>query len=480
MTVPVLVWLRDDLRLADNPALHAAAVSGRPVLPVYVLDELSPGRWRLGGAARWWLHHSLAALDASLRAVGSRLVLRRGRADVVLREVVAASGADRVFWNRRYEPWALALDKRLKAELGEAGIEVRSGNARLGHEPWEVQQQAGGPYKVYTPYARAWLAKDPPGPPLPAPARLEAPERWPDSEVLDSWSLLPTRPDWSGGLRETWQPGERAALAQLDRFLAAALAGYGLGRDRPDRPATSRLSPHLRFGELGPRQVLAAIERVIADGQVAPEQAFAYKRQLVWRDFAYHTLWHAPDLPERALRAEFERFPWRDDAAGRAAWRHGRTGFPIVDAGMRELRTTGWMHNRVRMIVGSFLTKDLLIPWQDGADWFWDELVDADLANNAMGWQWVAGCGIDAAPYFRIFNPVSQGEKFDPQGHYVARWVPELAALGPAWIHKPWQAPEDELARAGIRLGETYPRPIVDHALARRRALDAYQSLRTS
>lgn len=461
-----LVWFRQDLRLADNPALVAAAASGRPVLPVYILDESLP--WSPGAASRWWLGRSLAALSRDLAKCGMPLILRRGRAAEVIDELVAAAGVSSVVWNRVYEPSAVARDTQIKTRLKARGIAVESFNAAALVEPWEL----GKPYQVFTPFWRALQGRGGPPRPVPVPKKLVPTAASIDSEDLASWKLEPTAPDWAGGLREAWTPGEGGAAERLDAFVGHA-NDYKHGRDRPDREETSRLSPHLHFGEIGPRQVWHAV------ATRAPE-AEAFLRELAWREFSLHLLHRTSDLPEQPLRPAFAEFPWRDDDAQLRSWQKGLTGYPIVDAGMRQLWQTGWMHNRVRMVAASFLVKHLLLPWQAGERWFWDTLVDADLANNAASWQWVAGCGADAAPYFRIFNPMLQGAKFDPAGDYVRRFVPELARLPASHIHAPWTASDAMLADAGVRLGETYPRPIVDHAAARARALSAFKTLKAA
>ena len=474
MTTPLLLWLRDDLRLADHPAVHAAAQSGAPVLPVYVLDDETPGQRPMGGAARWWLHGSLDALDRRLEARGSRLTLRRGAAEAALPSLAAETGAKAVLWTRSYEPEMQARDRRVDAALRQRGVEPNSVSGNLLIEPGTLVTQGGGPFKVFTPFWKALRARCRPGSPRPLPERLAAPQSWPGTDRLDAWGLQPKRPDWATGFR-IWTPGEAGAAERLARFLDGGLQGYAAGRDRPDRPGTSQLSPHLRFGELSAAQLWRAVEDAVARGAAPASDGEACLRELGWREFCRHLLFHFSDLPKAPWRAEFRRFPWRDDPAALKAWQLGQTGYPIVDAGMRELWATGWMHNRVRMIAASFLTKHLLIPWQEGEAWFWDTLVDADAANNAANWQWVAGSGADAAPYFRIFNPVLQGERFDPQGDYVRRWVPELSRLPAPDIHRPWTS--DGLRSAGVILGKTYPEPIVDHAAARRRALAAYARL---
>ena len=461
-----IVWFRSDLRLSDNPALIKALESGRPVVPVFLLDEETDGVRRLGAASRWWLHHSLHALDASLRRLGSRLILRRGPAEKVIGELVAECGAASVFWNRAYDRGARERDARLKKALSASGVAAESFKASLLFEPWEVTTQSGGSFKVFTPFWRACRALPPPAAPLPAPQRVAAPEAWPSAEPLAAWQLLPTSPDWAGGLRAAWTPGEDGAKQRLARFLDDALEDYRQARDLPGVEGTSRLSPHLAFGEIGPRQIWQV---ALTRGASAATEKFL--AEVGWREFAYNLIFHNGDLAERNFRPEFDAFPWTAPGEALAAWQRGRTGYPIVDAGLRELWTTGWMHNRVRMIVASFLTKDLMIDWRQGERWFWDTLVDADLANNSTGWQWVAGCGADAAPYFRVFNPVLQGEKFDPDGDYVRLWVPELAHLSNDTIHRPWTASVPP---------NVYPERIVEHGAARDRALAAFQTLKKS
>ncbi len=471
---PLIVWFRHDLRLVDNPALAAAAADGRPIVPVHVLDEAGEGAWAPGGASRWWLHHSLASRAKDLAARGSRHILRRGPAAKVLDALVAETGAAGVHWNRRYEPASIARDAAIKKSLEARDLVAKSFNASLLFEPWTIRNKAGEPYRVFTQFWKTCLAGDEPPLPAKAPAKLAAPAAWPKSDALDAWKLLPTKPDWAAGFAKLWTPGEAGANARLDRFLDHAVEGYKTDRNRPDLEATSRLSPHLHFGEIGPRQCFHAA-RARAGGTLGAEH---FLSELGWREFSTHLLYQRPDLPEQALRADFRAFPWKDDAKKLRAWQKGATGYPIVDAGMRELWHTGWMHNRVRMIVASFLVKHLLLPWQRGQEWFWDTLVDADLASNAASWQWVAGCGADAAPYFRIFNPILQGAKFDPDGAYTRRWVPEIAGLPTDHLFAPWEAPEMVLRAAGVTLGKTYPAPLVDHGEARARALAAFQSLR--
>jgi deoxyribodipyrimidine photo-lyase len=474
-----LVWFRLDLRWEDQPALHAALERGRPIIPVFIWAPAEEGAWPPGGASRWWLHQSLRALDAGLRQLGSRLLLRQGPTLETLQTLVKESGADAIFWNRRYEPAIMARDKSLKETLRARGLHVQSFNAALLFEPWILHNRSGAPFQVFTPFWKHCLTQPTPPPPVPAPAALPAPRSWPPSLPLEALELEP-KIDWAAGLRAAWHPGPAGAAQQLDRFLSTAFARYNEGRNHPAIPGTSRLSPHLHFGEISPRQIWHRLSGW-AKQQQPPLNNWAasqFVAELGWREFAYHLLYHFPHTPEEPLRAAFKHFPWRPDPGDALrAWQKGRTGYPIVDAGMRELWATGWMHNRVRMIAGSFLVKDLLLDWRHGARWFWDTLVDADLASNSLGWQWVAGCGADAAPYFRIFNPVMQGEKFDPEGHYVRRWVPELSQLPARWIHRPWEAPPDVLAHAGVELDRTYPRPIVNHAIAREVALEAFHRL---
>ncbi len=487
---PALVWFRLDLRLTDNPALVAAVQHGGPVIPVFIHapDEEAP--WASGGASNWWLHQSLDSLAASLRGLGSQLILRRGPTLATLQALVNETGATAVFWNRRYEPAVIARDTAVKEALRRDGVAVESFNAALLHEPWTIQNQSGKPFRVFTPFWKHCLQQAAPPVPLPAPCKLNAPERWPKGLALAALELEP-KINWAAGLKRAWFPGEAAAHAQLKRFLQAAHANYGDQRNRPDLTGTSRLSPHLHFGEISPRQIWYTIasevggrnpsskaDRLRPSAATGDWRASQFLTEVGWREFAHHLLYHFPQTPALPLRQDFNRFPWRKDAALLAAWQQGGTGYPIVDSGMRELWTTGWMHNRVRMIVASFLVKDLLLSWTEGARWFWDTLADADLAQNTLGWQWTAGCGADAAPYFRVFNPISQGEKFDPRGDYVRRWCPELAKLPDQWLHRPGQAPPEILARASLVLGRDYPEPIVSHAIAREVALEAFASLK--
>ena len=477
---PVLVWFRQDLRLADHRALHAAIKSGGPIIPLYILDDETPGDWRPGGASRWWLHGSLASLAAGFDKLGSRLVLRRGAAAETLQAIIEETGATTVHVTRRYEPWADSLDRHLSDALSEKNIDFKRFAGSLLFEPEALRTKAGDPFKVFTPFYKACLDLEPPKAPLPRPeGGLPKPDAWPASDNLEDWALLPTKPDWAGGLRERWEPGEAGAEARLLDFLDEAMAGYKERRDRPDLFGTSRLSPYLHFGEISPRRCWQAVEdRLSENSGGGARGARSYQRELVWREFSHHLLAHWPDLPTKAFRPEFEEFPWETDEAALGAWQKGQTGYPIVDAGMRELWQTGWMHNRVRMVTASFLIKHLLLHWRKGEAWFWDTLVDADLANNAASWQWVAGSGADAAPYFRIFNPILQGRKFDPNGDYVRRYVPEIAKLPNEHLHAPWEAPKAVLEEAGVTLGETYPAPMVDHGKARQRALDAYQRIK--
>lgn len=472
---PTVVWFRRDLRLADNPALATAADLG-PVVPLFILDDADAAR-PPGGASKWWLDKSLRSLAADLARAGAPLVLRRGRAPEILDQVVAETGARRVVWNRLYDRAAIDRDTQIKAQLRRRGIEVRSFNSALLNEPWDVSTASGEPYKVFTPYWRAARPLAESGRPGRSVAALSTSRPHPQSDTIDSWGLHPCRPDWSTGFSD-WTPGESGAHERLRSFLEAALGRYPDDRDKPGHRGTSRLSPHLHFGEIGPRQVWSAAREAVLVHGASERSVESFLRELGWREFNHHLLFHFPDLDRAAFNRRFEHFEWREDPAGLHAWRRGQTGYPIVDAGMRELWVTGWMHNRVRMIAGSFLVKDLLVHWRDGEAWFWDTLVDADLANNLAGWQWVAGTGADAAPYFRVFNPMLQGAKFDQKGDYVRRWVPELARLPDEFIHQPWRADPGVLADAGVRLGDDYPHPIVDHAFARDRALAAYERVK--
>jgi deoxyribodipyrimidine photo-lyase len=465
-----LVRLHGDLRLHDQPALAAALAAGGAVIPVFVWNPDEEEPWAPGGASRWWLQASLAAFDARLRGLGSRLVLRRGPLLETLLTLVRETGARSIHWNRRHEPDLAARDTACAQALRAEGLCVQTFEAGLLFEHGAIHSAAGEPYTVFTPFWRRCLQAPPPPPPRPAPGYLPPPATWPHGEPLEALGLQPV-PDWAAGLRATWAPGEAGARTRLERFEEEALADYASARDLPAQEGVSRLSPHLHFGEISPRLLW---QRLQGRGPGAE----AWLRQLGWREFAHQLLHHHPRTPHEELRPEFAAFPWREDRAALRAWRRGRTGYPWIDAAMRELWNTGWMHNRPRMAVASFLVKDLLQPWQQGARWFWDTLVDADLANNTLGWQWAAGCGADAAPYFRIYNPVRQGERFDPQGAYIRRWLPELAALPVKWIHRPWEAPAAVLAQAGLWLGRDYPLPIVDHAAARDRALAAWSQLR--
>jgi deoxyribodipyrimidine photo-lyase len=462
-----LVWFRNDLRLQDNPALHAACAGPGPVALLYILDE------RAGAASRWWLHHSLAALGREITARGGHLLLRQGDPLQIIPAMAAGLGVTAVHAARAHEPYWRETDRALDATLKTQNIGLHRHLSTSLFAPERITTKTGGLYGVYRPFSKACLAAGVPDVFLPAPGRINGISA--ESDRLEDWALLPARPDWAGGMRAEWTPGEAGAKARLEAFLTGPVQDYAVARDLPGHPGSSRLSPHVHFGEISPRYVW---HRAAACGE--SEGVRTFLKELLWREFSIHLLWQHPDIRTAPIREEFARFPWADDPKALRAWQCGRTGIPIVDAGMRELWQTGWMHNRVRMICASFLVKHLLIPWQAGEAWFWNTLVDADEAANGASWQWVAGCGADAAPYFRIFNPVLQGQKFDPDGNYVRRYVPELAKLPDTCIHAPWEADPAILAHAGVRLGETYARPIMALAEGRKRALAAYEKIKTT
>lgn len=480
---PTLLWFRQDLRLADNAAFAAALARGGAVIPVFIYDPDDEGDWPPGPATQWWLQCSLKALADSLTKRGSRLIIRQGVAREILPQLARETGAKLVVWNRRYEPAAQSNDACVAQALECLGCEVSIGESTLLFSPDKVANKQGKPYQVFTPFWRHCQAQ-PIAEPVSVPGgKIPSPTRWPETLAVESLTFHLENAATTSYARH-WTPGEAGAQGRLRLFLKRHLDAYDTARDVPSAAGTSGLSPHLHFGEIGPRQIWAAVRASAGTSGVFPSSR-GMQRFLVelgWREFAYHLLAHFPHTPEQPLRQEFAAFPWADDPDERKlhAWCDGQTGYPIVDAGMRELRTTGWMHNRVRMITASFLVKHLRLPWTQGAAWFWSALVDADLAANTLGWQWSAGCGADAAPYFRIFNPVLQGQKFDPQGAYVRRWVPELTRLPDTCLHAPWTAPAAVLATAGVRLGRDYPAPLVDHATARREALAALQTLRRS
>jgi deoxyribodipyrimidine photo-lyase len=475
---PCIVWFRDDLRLSDHPALHAASKGGAPVICLFVFDEASNGQMRpLGGAARWWLAQSLRALQASLGAIGSLLVLRRGPAAKVIVELARETDASSVFWNEIAQVPQQTMAGQVDAALADIGVASQSFPGDLLAAPAAIRNKEGRGLRVFTPFWRRVQALGDPPKPLPAPKTL-GPEPDVTSDAIEKWILEPTRPDWAGGLRETWEPGEISAQARLNTFLERDVALYSIQRDRPDGAGTSGLSPHLRFGEISPRQVWHAARFAAAARPTLTGDIDKFLSELGWREFCRHLLFDVPDLATRNLQPSFDAFPWRADDEALRAWQRGRTGYPIVDAGMRQLWHTGVMHNRVRMVAASFLVKHLLVDWRCGEQWFWDTLVDADPGSNPANWQWVAGSGADAAPYFRVFNPILQGKKFDPDGAYVRRWVPELSALPTSLIHQPWTAKPLELKGASVELGGTYPEPIVEHRAGRERALGAYAKVR--
>ena len=496
-TDTTLVWFRQDLRIQDNPALFYAAAKGK-VLPVYILDDKHSGRWKQGGASRWWLHQSLAALNESL---GGALRFFKGDPLRLIPELLGNTGINQIIWNRCYQPWQIQRDSALKSALKNQGVDVQTRNGSLLWEPQQILKKDGNPYKVFTPYFRnGCLKHQEPRYPLPVPPSLEIFSQAPKGEELDQLDLMP-KWCWYRSISSQWKPGETGAGNQLARFVSHHLNNYKQGRDRPDKPGTSKLSPHLHFGELSPNQIWYLVQNcpLASDNlsQTSNNRARTYNngesiygdsinrdsidsfiRELGWREFSYYLLYHFPTLPLDNFQPKFDHFPWRNDPKMLNNWQQGKTGIPMVDAGMRELWQTGYMHNRVRMIVGSFLVKNLRLRWHLGQDWFWDTLVDADMASNSASWQWVAGSGADAAPYFRIFNPVNQGQKFDPDGLYVKRFCPELSQLPSKYIHCPWMASPALLSQSGITLGSTYPKPIVDLKISRQQALDAFASLK--
>ena len=472
---PVIVWFRQDLRLSDNPALAAAHESGKPIIPIYILDDVNSGEWAMGAASRWWLHQSLMSLGDDL---DSKLVFDSGDPAQILLDIIDETGADSIVWNRCYEPWRIKRDKDIKLNFQERGLDVQSFNGSLLFEPQTALKDDGTPYRVFTPFYKRGCLGGGNSP--------RSPEGRPDDlnlmdfkrKKLDELKLMP-QINWYGEMQESWTPGEAGAQNRLESFIDEGLAGYKEGRNFPSKCNVSRLSPHLHFGEISPHDVWDRA-RSAAVSLRSESDCEHFMSELGWREFSNSLLYHFPDIPRKNMQEKFDAFGWRNDDDALEAWKKGKTGYPIIDAGMRELWQTGYMHNRVRMIVGSFLVKNLMIHWHHGEEWFWDTLVDADLANNSASWQWIAGCGADAAPYFRIFNPVTQSQKFDAEGEYIRRYVPEISKLSNKHIHAPWEAPEMLLKASGVELGRDYPKPIVDLKLSRERALAAFKELSQS
>ncbi len=476
-----IVWFRRDLRLQDHPALYTAVQRGR-MIPLFIWSPDEDGPWNPGEASRWWLHHALASLAQSLEKLGSKLILRTGSSLEVLKELIEETGADALYFNERYEPFSIKIDQEIKRYFQaqvqiHPQVQVQSFHGNLLLPPHQILNKQNQPYKVFTPFWKQCLHEGI-DPPYPAPTPISSySSKNLTSLSLEELKLLPVN-DWHIKLTAHWKPGEDQAHEQLKAFVDDHIEDYKIGRDIPYAPHVSKLSPYLAWGEISPKQIWHFLLEQAVTGISYSEGREAYLRQLVWKEFSTYLMVHAPETIDQPLRKEFKAFPWQMSESDLRLWQQGRTGYPLVDAGMRELWETGWMHNRVRLVVSSFLVKHLLISWKEGARWFWDTLLDADLANNTMGWQWIAGCGADASPYFRIFNPITQSEKFDPEGLYIRQWIPELKSLSNEHIHKPWTAPKSVLEKAGIDLGITYPYPMIDHPLARERALSAYHSLK--
>lgn len=470
---PIIIWFRHDLRVEDHAALSEAASRGQPIIPLFLWAPHEEGLWPIGAASRWWLHYSLKSLQDELAALNLKLIIREGDTLKNLKSLLKETGAKTIFWHRRYEPHAIKQEARIQAALDTQKVEIKSFKGNVLFEPWELATKQNKPFQVFTPFWKACLSKDKPDPPLKKIGESQGIQGLPSLSLSDL-KLLP-KIHWDEGIKSTWTPGSSHGKKMLQSFVKNNISTYPMTRDRPELlHGVSHLSPYLHFGEVTPAMIWQAIGQ---NDSTENEGANSFWRQIGWREFAHHLLYHFPHTPEKPLKPHFNNFPWNQAKAPLIAWQKGMTGYPFVDAGMRQLWATGWMHNRVRMIVGSFLVKDLQIPWQEGEKWFWETLVDADLANNCLGWQWIAGCGADAAPYFRIFNPITQGERFDSNATYVRTWVPELKHLPDVWIHKPWQAPENILQLAGVTLGTTYPYPLVDHAAAREAALVAFKKI---
>ncbi|MFK7865802.1 MAG: deoxyribodipyrimidine photo-lyase [Alphaproteobacteria bacterium] len=481
MTHKAIHWFRQDLRLADNPALCLAAKHDQ-IFPIYILDDENAGDYAMGGASRWWLHHALTALN---RDLGGTLSVYCGDPQTILEDLITRLDIGALYWNRCYEPWRIARDKTIKSAFKQQGITAESTNGSLLWEAATITKDDGHPYKVFTPFYRKGCLSAP-APRMPLPALSDAAisictKDSAQSLEIDDLNLLPRKPNlpqWDQQLVAHWDISESGAHRQFDEFIAHGLAHYKEGRNIPAKPFVSRLSPYLHFGHLSPNQLWYGVRRIDLESGGEDKHIDHFCSELGWREFSHQLLYHNPELPKRNLQSKFDAFPWIEDQALLKAWQTGQTGIPMVDAGMRELWQTGYMHNRVRMIVGSFLVKNLRLHWHHGERWFWDTLVDADLANNSASWQWIAGCGADAAPYFRIFNPVTQGLKFDPEGEYVRRYIPEIKGLPDKYLFSPWEASAAIQQQAGIIVGKDYPLPIIDLKQSREAALAAFQSIK--
>ena len=476
---PCLFLFREDLRLTDNPSLMAAIKSKQPVICIFIYDDTSDGPWRAGSARKWWLHYSLRSLMADIEELGGKLILLEGKQEILIPQIVLQTNSTQVFWTRRYGPQQIEVDKNVKSKLESDGVKVTSTNGRLLFEPWHFKTGTRQPYRVFTPLWKAMKATGVVRPLCKKPSSLNWAEHNLNSIKLDELKLLPTSPNWASQFPQEWHPGESGAKERLVRFIKATASKYRDERNRPDISGTSGLSPHLQHGEISPVQIWHSIQIAVEQGRIPEAQADVFLSEIAWREFSYVLLFNNPDMLSKEINPKFNNFPWQFDVEKFNAWKSGNTGYPIVDAGMRELWQTGWMHNRVRMIVGSFLVKHLLVDWRDGMAWFWDTLLDADIASNTASWQWIAGCGADAAPYFRIFNPILQGQKFDPNGEYIRKFLPQLKNLPDKYISAPWEAPNSILHETGIVLGRNYPRPIIDLKEARDKALEAYEKTKT-